>query len=201
MKLRRLSFLPSFVVLALAATALEQATATSWYWDADGATTTATGGTGSWTQAGVLWRNASATGTLTAYNDAAGPQIDTAANLVLAGGTDSVTMTASASTSYNLNKITASNTYTLATNTATATFVGTTPTVDVASGKSLVWGMDLSAASATVAKTSAGTWQFNNRGGQEQVVSIPPRSTCRPGRSSSTPPPPRRTSSPAPAGS
>ena len=149
-----------FIALTSAASAVD------WYWDADADTTAATGGTGNWTQAGVLWRNASATGTLTAYNNATGPQNDSAANLVLAGGVDSLTMTLTASTAYNLNKITANNIYTFATNTATVTFVGSTPSVTVASGKSLVWGTDLAAASATVTKAGAGTWQWNNASGQ-----------------------------------
>lgn len=166
MKPRIASRFPSLLILGFSAIGLSSALATSWYWDADGATTATTGGTGNWTQAGVFWRNGSSTGTLTAYNDAAGPQNDTTANLILAGGTDSVTMTLSASTSYNLNTITANNTYTLSTATATATFVGTTPTVNTVSGKSLVWGIDLSAASATVTKSGTGTWQWNNTAGQ-----------------------------------
>ncbi len=166
MKPRIPSRFPSLLILALSALSAPSALAASWFWDADGATTTATGGAGSWTQAGVLWRNGSATGTLTAYNNASGPQNDTTANLVLAGGVDSVTMTLTSSTAYNLNTITANNTYTLATNTATATFVGTTPTVNTVSGKSLVWGIDLSAASATVIKSGTGTWQWNNTGAQ-----------------------------------
>ncbi|MFO1491455.1 MAG: hypothetical protein U1F87_11200 [Kiritimatiellia bacterium] len=140
--------------------------ATDWYWDADGDTTVTTGGTGNWTLADLLWRSGSATGTLTAYNDAAGPQNDTAANLVLAGGTDSLTLTLPAATTFNLNKFTVNNTYTLATATGVAAFVGASPAVSIASGKTLVWGIDLSAASATVTKSGAGTWQFNNTAGQ-----------------------------------
>ncbi|BCU77910.1 autotransporter-associated beta strand repeat-containing protein [Luteolibacter sp. LG18] len=164
MKPRFSRLLPGLFVFVAAVTTSETARANSWYWDADGATSATTGGTGTWTQAGVLWRDGSATGTLTAYS--AGPQADTTANLVLAGGTDGLTMTASAATPYNLNKVTASNSYTLATLDAVGTFVGTTPTVDVASGKTLTWNIDLSAASATVLKTSAGTWQVTNTGAQ-----------------------------------
>ncbi|MGC4013514.1 MAG: hypothetical protein QM755_03195 [Luteolibacter sp.] len=163
MKPRRLSFLPSIFVFSLAIAATQTATATDWYWDADGDTTATTGGTGAWAPASSQWRSGSATGTLSTYT--AGPQADTAANLVLAGA-DGATMTATASTTYNLNKVTSTNSYTLATNTAIAGFVGTTPTIDVASGKTLTWAIDLSAASATVAKTSAGILTFNNTGGQ-----------------------------------
>jgi hypothetical protein len=166
MKPRRPSRFPALLILGFSAIGLSSAHAASWFWDADGATSAATGGAGTWTLPGVQWRNGSATGTLTAYNDVAGPQNDTTANLVLAGGTDTLTTTLTASTAYNLNKVTASNTYTLSTNTATATFVGTTPTVEVATGKSLVWGIDLSAASATVIKSGTGTWQWNNTTGQ-----------------------------------
>ncbi len=165
MKSKFLSPLVSTLVFCASAAMTHVATATDWYWDADGATTATTGGTGNWTLAGVLWRSGSATGTLTAYNDAAGPHNDSAANLVLAGA-DGATMTLSATTSYNLNKVTANNTYSLATATAIPTFVGTTPTVTVASGKTLNWGTDLSAASATVTKSGTGTWKFNNTGGQ-----------------------------------
>ncbi|OYV05248.1 MAG: hypothetical protein CFE26_12585, partial [Verrucomicrobiales bacterium VVV1] len=159
----------SLVVTVAVGTLLSSAPrahAVDWFWDADGSTTTATGGTGNWTLAGALWRDGSATGTLTAYNAVSGPNADTAANLVLAGGVDGGAITLSATTSYNLNRITANNSYSLATATAIPTFVGTTPTVSVASGKTLTWGTDLSAASATVTKSGTGIWLFNNTAGQ-----------------------------------
>ena len=151
---------------ALSLVSLPTAHAADWYWDADGDATTTTGGAGNWTLAGINWRQGSATGTLFGYNAASGPNSDTAANLILAGGTDTLTMTLSASTTYAFNRITANNTYTLATNTAVASMVGTTPTVNVASGKTLVWGIDLSAAGTTVTKSGSGNWQFNSTGGQ-----------------------------------
>lgn len=163
MKPRFSRLLPGLFVLSLVLVSSHTASANSWYWDADGAASATTGGTGTWTPAGSQWRDGSATGTLTTYT--AGPQADATANLVLAGA-DGATMTATAATTYALNKVTASNTYTLATVDAVGSFVGTTPTVDVASGKTLTWNIDLSAASATVLKTSAGSWNITNTGAQ-----------------------------------
>ncbi|MFD0893920.1 autotransporter-associated beta strand repeat-containing protein [Luteolibacter ambystomatis] len=163
MKPRFSRLLPGLFVVSLVFASSHTASATSWYWDADGDGSATTGGTGTWTPAGNQWRNGSAAGALSTYT--AGPQADATANLVLAGA-DGATMTATAATSYALNKITASNSYTLATVDAVGSFVGTTPTVDVASGKTLTWNMDLSAASTTVLKTGTGSWTFSNTGGQ-----------------------------------
>lgn len=158
--------LHSFLFGILASlTTSQMAQAIDWYWDADGATSANTGGAGNWTIGGILWRNGSSTGNLTAYDDLAGPNVDPAANLIFAGA-DTATVTMSAATVYNLNKITANNTYTFSGATSVANFVGTSPTVEVASGKQLAWGNDLSAASSTITKTGAGTWQFNTTSGQ-----------------------------------
>lgn len=46
--------------------------ASTLYWDQDGSTTTATGGTGTWDLATAYWRNASSTGNLRAWSDIAG---------------------------------------------------------------------------------------------------------------------------------
>ena len=56
----------------LLATAPRPTQAATLYWDQDGDTSTATGGTGTWTTGTQQWRNGSGTGTLQAWTDTAG---------------------------------------------------------------------------------------------------------------------------------
>ena len=56
----------------LLVTAPQLTRAATLYWDQDGDTTTATGGTGTWTTGTQQWRNGNSTGTLQAWTDTAG---------------------------------------------------------------------------------------------------------------------------------
>ncbi len=67
------------------------ASATSLYWDADGASSTATGGAGIWDAATALWHNGSATGTLQAWPNTTPNNPDAA---VLGGTAGTVTIAA-----------------------------------------------------------------------------------------------------------
>src|SRR5690349_15949982 len=54
-----------------ALTPLPAAHAVQYFWDADGSTTAATGGTGTWDAAALLWRALTSTGTLSKWPNTA----------------------------------------------------------------------------------------------------------------------------------
>jgi len=131
----------------------ERAEAQSYFWDADGDTTGATGGTGNWNTASLLWRLSSSTGTLVAWPNT-GPNIDaflegTAGTLTLTTGVISVN-------DITVNP-TSAGTYTITGVNQTLTLNGAAQSVlDVASGSTLTITSRL-AGTAGFTKSSAGT--------------------------------------------
>ena len=108
----------------------EVARATSYYWDTDGASTSATGGAGIWDASSSLWRISSSTGTLSLWPNTNPGNADTAQ---LAGTAGTLTLNSS-SVNINVNAITFGATgYIIAppaSGTARLNLVGTTPTID-----------------------------------------------------------------------
>jgi hypothetical protein len=68
-------------VFALAFSVLPMTAATLLYWDADGDTTDAIGGTGTWALTSTIWRVGSTTGELTAWQDDSIAVFETASNV------------------------------------------------------------------------------------------------------------------------
>jgi len=68
-KNRLIGFASSIIAFAFT---MPSASAVTYYFDADGATTTATGGNGTWDATSSIWRNGTSTGTLSAWANAAG---------------------------------------------------------------------------------------------------------------------------------
>ena len=111
-----------------------QAQAIDFYWDANGATTAATGGTGNWNTTANLWRSGSDTGTL-------GPWAN--GNSAILGGTAGTLTTNSAVQVNQIHVLSSATgaTYTLAQGTGgTLAFSGPNKTINVASGKTLSFG-------------------------------------------------------------
>ena len=122
------------------------------YWDADGNTSTATGGTGPWDTTSSLWRLGSSTGTLQTYPADTATQSTTTADFAGTAGT--VTL----STALGVNAITFGTASYLLTGSAanTLTLLGTTPTITGAGSGST--GDTISAVLAgTAGVTIAGT--------------------------------------------
>ena len=112
------------VLSALALIGASQAPGATYYWDADGSTTAATGGTGNWDTSSSLWRLGSATGTL-------GTWTNSSTDGVVFGGTAGTVTLNTAITANSLTFTTASYTIDGA---QTLTLNGTTPTITVTSG-------------------------------------------------------------------
>lgn len=131
MKNHRFNLFTIGLIAAIFAT--QSASAVTFYWDADGATTAATGGNGTWDAATSLWRSTSATGTLGAWANTA-VNTDT---VNLAGTAGTLTLNTS-SVDINVNKIIFGTTgYTIAapvSGTAKLNLAGTTPTIDSGTG-------------------------------------------------------------------
>lgn len=124
-KIRLIGFASSIIAFAFT---MPSASAVTYFFDADGSATAATGGNGTWDGASLLWRNGSATGTLSAWANGS-PNSDTA-NLA---GNATLTLNSS-NAAINVNKIVfGGNSTTVgapASGTATLSLSGTTPTID-----------------------------------------------------------------------
>ena len=131
--------------------------ATSYYWDADGATSGATGGTGTWDASSSLWRNGSSTGTLSAWPNTNPNNVDTAQ---LAGTAGTLTLNSS-SVNINVNNITFGTTgYYLAapsSGTATLNLEGATPTFDTGASPNSETVSAIISGSAGLTKAGTGT--------------------------------------------
>ena len=131
--------------------------ATSYYWDADGATSGATGGTGTWDASSSLWRNGSSTGTLSAWPNTNPNNVDTAQ---LAGTAGTLTLNSS-SVNINVNNITFGTTgYTIAapsSGTATLNLEGATPTFDTGASPNSETVSAIISGSAGLTKAGTGT--------------------------------------------
>ena len=120
----------SALVLGTAFAPRTEAVNTDLYWDADGATTAATGGTGTWNTSSALWRLTTATGSLQNYDNTS-PSVITAH----LGGTAG-TLTIASGVTINVNSLVfdagATGNYTLAganSTTSILNFSGTAPTI------------------------------------------------------------------------
>lgn len=71
MKPRQFLPLPAIVCFVTCFSISSRADAADLYWDADGSTSAATGGTGTWDTTSILWRLLSSTGTLQTYDNTA----------------------------------------------------------------------------------------------------------------------------------
>ena len=112
----------------LALTPRAEAVNTLLYWDADGATSAATGGTGTWDTTSPLWRNTTATGTLQAYDNTSPSTVT--ANLSGTAGT----VTLASGTTINVNSLVlGTQSYVLAgtNSTSVLNFSGTAPSLVV----------------------------------------------------------------------
>ena len=120
--------LKTLAVSSVAILAMQSASATSFYWDANGGTT-GTGGTGVWDTASSSWASGSAGGALSTWTNTA-VNTDSAQ---LAGTAGTLTLNAS-STHINVNNLTFGTTgYSIAgpaSGTAKLNLAGTTPTID-----------------------------------------------------------------------
>ncbi|MCX8497302.1 MAG: autotransporter-associated beta strand repeat-containing protein [Akkermansiaceae bacterium] len=124
-KNRLIGFASSIIAFAFT---MPSASAVTYYFDADGNATAATGGNGTWDTTSSLWRNGNSTGTLSAWANGS-PNSDTA-NLA---GNATLTLNSSNAT-INVNKIVIGGNSTTvgapASGTATLGLSGTTPTID-----------------------------------------------------------------------
>ena len=145
-----------FLLASFLLAAANSAYAVTYYWDADGDTTTDTGGSGVWTAASPLWRNGSDTGTVEQWpnTDPSNPDIaqlaGTAGTLALNG--DSVNI--------NLNRINFGTTgYEIAgpgTGMATLNLSGTSPRITT--GTDIIATISANISGATsLTKADAGT--------------------------------------------
>ena len=120
--------LKTLAVSSVAILAMQSASATSFYWDANGGTT-GTGGTGVWDTASSSWASGSAGGALSTWTNTA-VNTDSAQ---LAGTAGTLTLNTS-STHINVNNLTFGTTgYSIAgpaSGTAKLNLAGTTPTID-----------------------------------------------------------------------
>jgi|GEM_PF-916338 len=114
------------VLSALALIGASQAPGATYYWDADGSTTAATGGTGNWDTSSSLWRLGSATGTL-------GTWTNSSTDGVVFGGTAG-TGTVTLNTAITANSLTFTTASYTINGAQTLTLNGTTPTITVTSG-------------------------------------------------------------------
>jgi len=144
--------------LVFVAVLSSHAAATDLYWDADGGTTAATGGTGTWDTTSVLWRLSSGTGTLQAYDNTSPSGVvarfgGTAGTVTLSGtlnagglnfGTGGYTLTGG-----TLNIAPSTSPFTYTTNGGTTTINSTIT----------------SAGGAQIVKTGSGTLLLGNGGG------------------------------------
>ncbi len=124
-KNRLIGFASSFIAFAFT---VPSASAVTYFFDADGATTAATGGNGTWDAASLLWRSGTSTGTLSAWTNGS-PNSDTAN---LAGNVGTLTLN-SGSVNINVNKIVFGVNGTVAapaSGNATLSLSGTSPTID-----------------------------------------------------------------------
>ncbi len=128
-KSRLISFASGIIAFAFS---VPVASATTYYFDADGATTTATGGNSTWDATSSIWRSGNATGTLSAWANVAGNS--DVANLSGSAGTLTLN---SGSVNINVNKIVFGVTGDViaapASGSATLSLSGTSPTVDTGS--------------------------------------------------------------------
>ena len=125
---------------------------TTYYWDADGDATTDTGGTGIWDTTSSLWRNGSATGSLSQW-----PVTDPAVDYAQFEGTAGTVSLNSDSVNININRITFGTTgYEIkgpASGTATLNLSGTSP--QIITGASI---------SATISANISGSTGFSKTG-------------------------------------
>ena len=140
-------------VLAFALPAMTRAA--TFVWDADGATTTATGGTGSWDTSSSLWRSGGVFGTLGAWNNT--PTDSTA---ILGGTAGTLTFGGSIAA----NQLLFSTTGYILSGAQTLTLTGTTPSISTASGVFTTSGNNTAtvlAGSAGLTKLGSGTLNLN----------------------------------------
>jgi fibronectin-binding autotransporter adhesin len=104
------------------------------YFDADGNTTSATGGSGTWNTTSLVWRLGSPTGTLQAWGNA-----DPSTTTAYFGGTAG-TVTIAAGTTINVNTIQAASNFTIngADTTAALNLSGATPTIDTGTANLMI---------------------------------------------------------------
>jgi len=163
---RRRSLCAAFIALLLAAFGAAESRAVTYYWDADAASTAATGGTGNWDMVSSLWRAGSSTGTLGMWPGAGG---DNDANLGGTTGTGILTLT----TGISINDITVApssgTAYVIAGAAQTLTLNGTSQSVlDVASSKTLTITSGLAGLNGFT-KSSAGTLILDSVAGTDTL--------------------------------
>ena len=128
---------------------------TTYFWDADGDTTTDTGGSGVWDTTSSLWRNGTDIGTLSQW-----PITDPAVDFAQFAGTAGTVTLNSDSVNLNVNQITFGTTgYEIAgpgTGTATVNLSGTAPRITTGSDISATISAIISG-STSLAKRGAGT--------------------------------------------
>lgn len=141
---------------------LPAAQAATLYWDADGSGSASTGGTGTWDTSSSLWRNGSATGTLTTWPTALASASD--ATAVLGGTAGALTLNTSVILG-GMQVIPSSGTSYTVSGSGRLNFipVSGTPAVDVQSGSTLTLTAVINGVNG-LQKTSAGTLILDNVG-------------------------------------
>ena len=153
------------IILLIVCSAVSMLKAATLYWDADGSTTTATGGTGNWDTSTLLWRTGSSLGVLGTWPTSGG---DNDANLSGTSGTLTLT------TGVSVNDISVnpspSGTYTITGSGQTLSLGGSAQSVlDVATGSTLAITPGLAGLNGFT-KSSAGTLTLDGAGGTNGIV-------------------------------
>jgi len=138
------------------------------YWDADGDTTAATGGTGIWETSSSLWRNGSATGTLTTWPTALASASD--ATAVLGGTAGTLTLNSSVILG-GMQVVPSSGTSYTVSGSGRLNFipVSGTPVVDVQSGSTLTLTAAINGVNG-LQKNSAGTLILDSAAGTARLL-------------------------------
>lgn len=165
-------FLLAGFLLAAANSAYAQST---YFWDADGDTTTDTGGSGTWDAGSSLWRSGSSTGTLSQW-----PNIDPAIDTAQLAGTAGTLTLNSDSVNLNVNKITFATTgYEITapgSGTATVNLSGSAPKIDTGTSVSATISAPISG-STGLTKTGSGTLTLSGNNSYTGVTTVASSST------------------------
>lgn len=160
-------FLLASSLLAAANSAHAQ---TSYFWDADGDTSAATGGSGTWDTGSSLWRNGTATGTLEQW-----PTTDPSTAYAQLAGTAGTLTLNSDSVNLNLNRIVFGTTgYEIkgpVSGTATLSLSGTAPTITMGDSISATISAKISG-STGLNKTGVGTLNLSGANTYSGTTSV-----------------------------